>query len=125
MSAVYLQTGKVRDALAVLEATYADAAHDPVYLASLVHARAVAGDRAGAREAFESRARLDRQRYVSPYHLALAHVGLDDHEAAFAALERAVVDSDPALPFIAVEPRFAPLRGDARYARLVELMGLT
>ena len=39
--------------------------------------------------------------------------------------ERAVVDSDPALPFIAVEPRFAPLRGDARYARLVELMGLT
>lgn len=59
-----------------------------------------------------------------PYHAAMAHVGLGEIDAAFAALERATVDADPALAAVAVEPRVAPLRTDPRYARLVELLGL-
>ena len=41
--------------------------------------------------------------------------------AAFASLEQAVADCDPALTNVAVEPRFEPLRSDPRYARLLEL----
>jgi hypothetical protein len=33
--------------------------------------------------------RLDRQRYLPPYHLALVHIGLGDADRAFAALEQA------------------------------------
>ena len=56
--------------------------------------------------------------------VAIAQSGLGDLDAAFAALEQATVDADPELPNVVVEPRFAPLRSDPRYARLVELLGL-
>jgi hypothetical protein len=95
-----------------------------VLLAWLSHAKAVSGDRSGAEDLLDSLQRLDRIRYLPQYHLAMAHVGLGDMDAAFAALERATIDADPALVNIAVEPRFAPLRADPRYARLVELLGL-
>jgi hypothetical protein len=62
--------------------------------------------------------------YLWPYHLAIAHAGLGDADEAFATLEQATVDADPALGCIAAEPRFEPLRGDVRYARLLDLLGL-
>lgn len=124
MGAVYLTTGKVHDAIAVLDAARGDAAHDPMFLAALVHAKASAGDRASAVDLMAELGRLDRTRYVSPYHRALAHVGLGEPDSAFAALEQAVVDSDPALAYLAVEPRFAPIRPDVRYTRLMDLLGL-
>jgi len=124
MGAVCLQTGKWRDAIAVLEAAYAESRHDPALVASLVHAQASVGDQAAARAVLGDLQRLDRTRYLSPYHLALAHVGLDNIDAAFEMLERAVVDCDPALVYLAVEPRFEPLRSDPRYARLIDLLCL-
>jgi TolB-like protein/Tfp pilus assembly protein PilF len=122
--AVYLQMGRTEDAIAVLGAVHAEASHDPVYSASLSSARALAGDAAGAAELVAGLPRQAATRYVSRYHLALAHVGIGDWDAAFAALEQAVVDSDPALIYVAVEPRFEPIRSDPRYARLLDLLGL-
>jgi len=124
MGAAYLQSGKGHDAVSVLEAAYAQATQDPVFIASLVHARGVTGDRAGAEDLMAALGRLERRRYMPRYHLALAHVGLGETDATFAALEQAVVDCDPALATLAVEPRFEPVRSDPRYARLVDLLGL-
>ena len=45
-------------------------------------------------------------------------------DEAFVALERAAVERDPAFAYVAVEPRFEPLRGDPRYAPLVRQLGL-
>ena len=45
-------------------------------------------------------------------------------DAAPSALEQAVVDCDPALTNLAVEPRFEPIRSDSRYTRLLNLLGL-
>ena len=101
------------------------ASHDPVYAASLSNARALAGDAAGAAELVAGLPRLGATRYLSRYHLALAHVGIGDWDPRFAALEQAVVDSDPALVYLAVEPRFEPIRSDPRYARLLDLLGLS
>src|SRR5262245_11350015 len=123
--AVYLQMGRTGDALAVLEAVHAEASHDPVYAASLSSAKALAGDAAGAAELVAGLPRLGATRYLSRYHLALACVGTGDRDSAFAALEQAVVDSDPALIYLAVEPRFEPIRSDPRYARLLDLLGLS
>jgi TolB-like protein/Tfp pilus assembly protein PilF len=123
--AVYLQIGRTEDALAVLEAAHAEASHDPVYAASLSNARALAGDAAGAAELVAGLPRLGATRYLSRYHLALAYVGIGDCDSAFSALEQAVVDSDPALIYLAVEPRFEPIRSDPRYTRLLDLLGLS
>jgi adenylate cyclase len=124
MGLVYLQAGKTGEAIRVLEAAAGRSRHDPVFLASLVHARALAGDRDAAVELAGELDRMRRTRYVPPYHAALAHVGLGDQDAAFASLEQAVVDCDPALTNIAVEPRFEPIRSDIRYTRLLNLLGL-
>ena len=125
VGATYLQSGRTDTALAVLEAAYADARHDPVYAASLSTARAMAGDGTGAAELLAGLRRQGTSRYVSRYHLALAQLGVGDRDSAFGALEQAVVDSDPALAYLAVEPRFEPIRSDPRYARLLDLLGLS
>ena len=124
MGAAYLQAGRHRDALEVLEAAHVAAPNDPVLMAWLAHAKAVTGDADGARDRLARWRRLDRTRYLPPFHLALAHAGLGDIDAAFTLLETATVEGDPAIAYIAVEPRLAPLRADPRYPRLLELLGL-
>ncbi|MBI3050624.1 MAG: winged helix-turn-helix domain-containing protein [Acidobacteria bacterium] len=121
---VYLQTGKARDAIAVLEAAHAAGAHAAALAASLAHAHAVGGDRASAERLLAELQQRGRGRYLSRSHLALAHVGLGDADAAFAALEHAVADADPVLAYLAVEPRLEPLRADARYGCLLDLLCL-
>jgi TolB-like protein/DNA-binding winged helix-turn-helix (wHTH) protein/tetratricopeptide (TPR) repeat protein len=124
MGVVYLQAGRTADALEVLDAAHREAPQDPILLASLAYANAVAGDHVAAAALLARIRRLDRARYLPPYHLAVVHVGLGDAEQAFAALERATVDADPALGYVAVDPRLQPIRSDPRYARLVDLLGL-
>lgn len=124
LAAASLQAGRAPHALEVLEAAHAAATREPVTTAWLAHAKAVTGDRAGATDLLATLRRLDRRRYLPPYHLALVHVGLGDADRAFAALEQATVDADPALGCVAVDPRFEPVRSDPRYARLIDLLGL-
>jgi Flp pilus assembly protein TadD len=124
LGVVYLRAGKSLEAVAELESASASASHTAALTASLAHARAVTGDEAAARRLLVRLQRADGPRYVSQYSVALAHVGLGDADAAFASLERATADCDPALAFVAVEPRFEPVRADPRYDRLIDLLGL-
>ena len=124
LGAAYLQSGREDAAIQSLEGAMAQAEKDPVLLAWLAHAKATVGDRDDARGLLAKLARMAERRFVPSYHLALAHVGLEDHDAAFAALEQATVECDPSLPNVAVDPRFEPIRSDARYTRLIELLGL-
>jgi TolB-like protein/Tfp pilus assembly protein PilF len=124
MGAAYLQAGRMADALRALEAAHAEAPNAPIAIAWLAHARAVAGDRAGALQCLDQWRALDPSRHPSPYHLAIAHMGLGDVEAACAALQTAIDQKDPAITYLAVEPRFTPLRSDARYAQVVDRLGL-
>jgi tetratricopeptide (TPR) repeat protein len=123
LGAAYLQLGEEKEAVRVLELACAGEL-DPVATAWLTHARAVIGDRAGAAGLLTKLERLARQRYVPPYHLAIALTGLGDLESAFAALARAMEDRDPVLPNLAVDPRFAPLRADRRFEELVTRLGI-
>jgi TolB-like protein/Tfp pilus assembly protein PilF len=96
----------------------------PRYLASLAHACAVAGMRDQALTLLGELQRLARTRYVSPYAFALTFVGLGDNERAFALLARARRERSSAMPFVAVEPRLAPLRRDPRFRALLVRLGL-
>ena len=61
---------------------------------------------------------------AQPYLLALAHVGAGNHEQALANLERAADMPGFGILTAAVDPRFASLRGDLRFRRIVERFGL-
>ena len=84
---------------------------DPMLLAWLAHAKAVTGHRRDA-AALITRARaLERERYVPPYHLAMAYLAVKEIDTAFELLDQAWLDRDPAIAGVNVEPRFEPLRG--------------
>jgi tetratricopeptide (TPR) repeat protein len=118
LGAAYLQEGRQDEAFTALESAAALAEGDPLLLAWLAHAKAVSGRQAEARSLIARARALESERYVPSYHLALAYAGLDDRDAAFAALEQAWLDRDPDLAGVAVDPRFDGLRADSRYAEL-------
>jgi TolB-like protein/Tfp pilus assembly protein PilF len=126
LAAVYLQAGRHTDAMAELEsaASRTNGHSDPVLLAWLAHAKATAGARTEAAALITKVRALETERYVSPYHLAIAYAGLNSVDAAFEMLDQAWLDRDPALVAVAVEPRLAPLRGDRRYRELLQRMNL-
>jgi tetratricopeptide (TPR) repeat protein len=80
------------------------------------------------REAETTRAelvRLSQERYVSPYHIAIACNGLNDPSEALAWLERAFEARDPMMVFLNVEPTWKNLRDEPRFRALVKRMRFT
>ena len=65
-----------------------------------------------------------KQKYVSPYFIALVYVGLGEKDQAFAWLEKAYQERHPYLILIKVEPVFDVLRSDPRFQDLVQRIGL-
>lgn len=64
------------------------------------------------------------ERYVRPEFLAAAYGALGDLDRAFEELERAFAARSAGLIYLHVDPSYEPLRGDPRYASLVERIGL-
>ena len=65
-----------------------------------------------------------RGRDTPPTAMAAIYVGLGDHDGAIAVLERAADERDPSLRALVAEPMLVPLRGDPRFAGLLERVGL-
>jgi len=120
-----LQAGDPRRAIAELEAGIDTAGGHPQLLTMLAHVYGATGCRDKADALLVNLRAIERDRYVSPYQLALAFAGIEDADAAFEALGRAYRDRDPNLAHVVIEPRFEPLRSDPRYARLLETLNLT
>jgi TolB-like protein/Flp pilus assembly protein TadD len=118
LGAALIQMGRAAEGIAELEAAAATAPADPVLLAWLAHAKALRGECGVATTILEALDRLRPQRFVPAYHLALAHVGLWQLDQAFALLDQACEERDPALINLAGDPRFDPIRRDTRFAKL-------
>jgi TolB-like protein/Tfp pilus assembly protein PilF len=84
--------------------------------------------RGKGREAETTRAelvKLSKERYVSPYHIAIACNGLNDRLEAIAWLERAFEARDPMMVFLNVEPTWNNLHDEPRFRALVKRMRFT
>lgn len=124
LAAARLQMGEVGASIQYLDSVPA-VRTDQTSLAWLAHALAVKGDRDRAQNILCQLDELALERYVSSYHRALAHTGLGDFDAAFGLLVRACDERDPWLMHLASEPRFEPIRSDARYAAVIGRLGLS
>ncbi len=80
------------------------------------------GDAAASSAALE--ALTSRYAFADAFEIALAHAFRGDTDAAFAWLERAVAARDGDLVGLRVDPFFARLRGDPRFAALLRRMNL-
>jgi tetratricopeptide (TPR) repeat protein len=122
LGAAYVRAGERARARATLGST--SVGTDPIRLTWLAHLQAVDGSRSDARETLAQALALQSRCYVSPFHLAIAYAGLDEHDCAFAALEQAWLDRDPALAIVTVEPRLDSLRDDRRYREVLARLNL-
>ncbi len=86
------------------------------------YANARRGKRREAEAALAELLRLSKDRYVSPYHVAIACNGLNDQAGAVAWLERAFDERDPMMVFLNVEPQWRSLRGERRVLALLKRM---
>jgi len=119
---VYLQKGRRQEALAELERGFSLWRAGGLSRGFLLYGYAVAGKRPEARNAVAALPQAVKEGYVSPYNVALAHLGLGDKDESFAWLERAYAERDPVLAFINVEPTLDPLRSDPRFQDLLRRM---
>jgi serine/threonine-protein kinase len=118
----YLQKGMAAEAVAAMER--AAALSGPRDTAQLAYVRAVTGDVQVARELL---APLEADRdaaAVLGFHLAMAHAGLGEIDAAFEWLEAGYRERGSFMSVLAVSVGFDRLRADPRFPALLERMGL-
>lgn len=87
----------------------------PAYLADLGHRYAVAGRREDALRIIDELIETSSRRYVAPRVVAEIHIGLGDLNQAFAWLDKALRQRNGWLIHFRDNPRYDPLRTDARY----------
>jgi TolB-like protein len=121
---VYLQQGRFEEAIAELEIGVRLASGSPFALARLAHGYAVGGQLEKARAGLEQLLRRSHEKYVSPYDVALVHIGLRQIDEAFREMDRALEQRSLWMGYLKVEPQMDPLRSDPRFQRLLREVGL-
>ena len=117
----YLQKGMPAEAITEFEA--GARIGSPSDKAHLAYGYAMAGRR---EDAMAILVNLESPGHHPPaFQLALAYVGLGDHNEAFRWLEQAREEHDPWLTTVNIDRAFDPLRVDLRFGAIVRSMGLT
>ena len=93
-------------------------------LATLGHALASAGRRDEAGKVLTGLEQLSKQKYVSPYFIAVIHSGLGEQDQALRRLEQAYQERHAYMVLLKVEPVFDPIRSDPRFANLLRRVGI-
>ncbi len=65
---------------------------------------------------------LTSSRYVKPYFIALGCIAIGEIDEAFEWLEKAFLEGDVWLIWIATEPKLDPIRNDPRYEKFLDRM---
>jgi TolB-like protein/DNA-binding winged helix-turn-helix (wHTH) protein/Flp pilus assembly protein TadD len=120
----YLQQGKYAEALATCEGMLARWGRDAMMLWDLGYALALSGQVDQARQVRAELQERAQQVYVKPLAFAWISISLDEKDQAFSWLERAYVDRDPYLTLLSADPVYDRLRGDPRFASLMQKIGL-
>jgi len=85
---------------------------------------ALADQRDEAIKIIDQLSELSIKRYVSPLHIALVYVGLDEKDKVFEYFEKAYLEREPYLFYLKMSSIYDSLRSDPRFTALVKKMGL-
>ena len=114
------------EAFAAFKKAMSLSGRDPQHaIGGLGHLYAVTGRKSEAQEQINELKQLSQQRYVRSAFIALIYAGLGDKDQAFAWLEKALDERDPAIVKIKIEPIYDNLRSDPRFTKLLQRINLT
>jgi TolB-like protein/Tfp pilus assembly protein PilF len=120
---VYMQTAQYAEAARHFIRTRETTNDHPAAIAGLVAATARLGKKTEAKKLLAELENLAERRYVIPYYLTLAYLGLGDHPRAIQWLERSCEDRSAYMSNINADPALDPLRDSARFEKLVRRVG--
>jgi tetratricopeptide (TPR) repeat protein len=124
LAQVYEQKGQFEQAISELNTGMRLSNDSTFALARLGHGYAMAGRRDEAHAVINQLNALSSEEYVSPYDIAMVHVGLQEIDDAFVWLQRAFEQRSLWLGYLNVEPQLDPLRSDPRFQDLLQSIGL-
>ncbi|HUA86758.1 MAG TPA: hypothetical protein VMB85_23035 [Bryobacteraceae bacterium] len=117
--------GRPAEAVALLERLREQQPERNASDAELACAYAAEGQLEKAREVLAGlRDRRTAGAWIANYDLAAIEMALGDHNEAQTLLHEALREKEPALAFLAVDPRFQALRGTPKYASVVRRLML-
>src|SRR2546422_73809 len=120
----YLKKGIIEQGLAELETAVSLSPGDTLWLAQLGQAYGIAGKVAKARDVLRQLEELSRERFVSPYHMAIVYTGLDEQDSALDWLERAYEERSGPVYSVKGSFLFTSLRAHPRFTALLKKMNL-
>ena len=121
----YEGTGKLPEAITEYQKAVELSNGDQSAKASLAHAFAATGNRAGAEAILRDLENKSKSSYVSPYILATIYASIGEKDMAFQYLEKACNErSLDLLPSLKADLRIDNLRQDPRFQGLVRRVGL-
>jgi TolB-like protein len=118
------EAGLRSDAVAALEKAHQNSGGSPFPLGFLAFVYGRAGRHDDARRLLDQAMKLAAASYVPASTFFLGYIGLNDWDAAFDWIDRAIETRDPIIMPIKTFPFLDPIRGDARYRRLLDKMHL-
>jgi TolB-like protein/Flp pilus assembly protein TadD len=124
LAQAYEQKGLFDEAIFELQTGKRLSGADTYALARWGHGYAIAGKRDDARQVLVELNEVAKEKYVSPYDLAMIRAGLQEKEEAFRLLHEAFEQRSLWLGYLQVEPQWDPLRSDRRVHDLVQSIGL-
>ncbi len=118
------QLGMYEEAVTEFENACTCSGRHPAAIAALAHAHACTGNREEGLRNLRELEQMAGRRRVSPYWMSIVHAGLAANDVAFEWIEKALDERDVWLVWMKVEPRFDPLRSDARFDRALRRLRL-
>lgn len=120
----YEAQGRYDEAVSAYQRSRRGLRNIPELSSCLARIDALSGRKDKALVAVSKLSRLSKKRYVQPYSIALIYTALGDKDEAFQWLERANAQHDEDLFLLKVDPRLDSMRGDPRFASLLQRVGL-
>ena len=124
LGTVYQQLGRHDEAIAAYQRAITASERSSAILGPLGHAFAKSGRNGEALKIVEELKAMSRQKYVSPYDLAILYTGLGEKDKAIEQLNRAFEERAGWIIDLKVEPFFDSLRSDRRFEELVQRLRL-
>ena len=123
LGSVYLQTGRLQQAIAQLRQAVVLSKRSAQELMYLGHALGVSGDRAEAQRVLDEMKDLSAGKYVPPEYIAVVYEGLGDRDRTFQWFEKAYRERTM-FSWVYPDLRLDPIRSDPRFKDLMRRMGL-